>query len=718
MKEQHGHIQEKSDSQANGARARHLSRFGNYELIRRIDVGGMGEVYLAHQLTAFEREVAIKIMRSDLVHDSLARERFKREAEVIAYLLHEHILTLIEFGEQDGRLFLVTPYVKGGTLAQRLRREPLALGEIYQLFKALVQAIAYIHKHGVIHRDLKPGNVLLDSDDSSDDVYMRLIDFGIASSSANHDTGSLTLPGQELGTAAYMAPERLSGITAPSNDIYSLGVILYEMATGRLPSLSSRTIALPQPLQAIVQCCMAVNPDERYQSAEELLVAFEQAYKVMSNKIPQVRQPSSPGLPPVRQPSSPGLSQVRQPSSPGLPPVRQPSPSSPDLPPLEKKSTTSGRMAAVNANQSGALNEVRVHRGEFVLSPLPGQGTTFQREDYEAPTTYIDPSMLKPSPTSLADDAVIPSQPLKRSRKGWGSLLAVVIVIVIAMLVVVGGIAYTAFQASISATVVVAPRVETVSHMLTLNANPNLHSVDATTSSLPAITLSSSQTSSKTGQTTGQIGCFLGIGVCQQAVAGQDIEKLLQLTQPAAKTLVQQDLQRQAQNQQCTTVGTVSYTDGGFSFNPLPGTVSNTVTVTQTERGSIECIKTQDVQLLAHTLLLHQVPANYALVDKTMRIGQFTQKGVGLNGTVTLSVPVAAIASYQISDQELATIKQHIAGKTPKAAKDYIASQPGVDPGAISLSLSFGDTIPASTQQIHVSETEPTNLPSVQLPKS
>src|SRR5579884_466145 len=122
--------------------------FGNYELIRRIDVGGMGEVYLAHQLTAFEREVAIKIMRSDLVHDPLARERFKREAEVSAYLLHEHILTLIEFGEQDGRLFLVTPYVKGGTLAQRLRREPpLALGEIYQLFKALVQAIAYIHKH-------------------------------------------------------------------------------------------------------------------------------------------------------------------------------------------------------------------------------------------------------------------------------------------------------------------------------------------------------------------------------------------------------------------------------------------------------------------------------------------------------------------------------------------------------------------------------------------
>ena len=715
MKEQHGHMQEKFDSQANAARARHPSRFGNYELIRRIDVGGMGEVYLARQLTAFEREVAVKIMRSDLVHDPLARKRFLHEAEVSAHLLHEHILTLIEFSEQDGRLFLVTPYIKGGTLAQRLRREPsLSLGEIYQLFKALVQAVAYIHKHSVIHRDLKPGNVLLDSDDGSDEVYVRLIDFGIASSSSsagNHDTGSLTLPGQELGTAAYMAPERLSGITAPSNDIYSLGVILHEMVTGHLPSVSARSAPLPQPLNAIVQCCMAVNPDERYQSAEELLTAFEQAYTAMSNKIPQVRKPSpsSPGLPPVRQSS---------PSSPGSPPERKPSPSSPGLPPLEKKSTTSGRMAAVKADQSGALNEVRVHRGEFVLSPLPGQGTTFQREDYEAPTTHIKPSMLASPSATLADDAVIHSQPLKRSKKRLGSLLGVVTVVIIAILVVVGGMGYTVFQAGISATVVVTPRVEVVSHVLTLKANPTLHSVDATTSSLPATTLTSSQTSSKTGQTTGQVGCFLGIGICQQSVATQDIYNLLQQTKPAARTLVQQDLQRQAQSDQCTAVGNVAYSDGGLSFNPLPGTVSNTVTVSQTQHGSVECVKTQDVQSLARTLLLRQVPAGYTLLDKTIQIGQFTQKSVDLNGTVNLTVPVAAVASFLITDQELTTIQKHIAGMTPKAAQSYVASQPGVDPSAVTVRLSFGDTIPTNVQQIHVSRTDPTNLPSVPLPRT
>src|SRR5579884_1764544 len=116
-------------------------RFGNYDLVRRIDVGGMGEVYLAHQRSAFGREVAVKIIRSDLMHDMTARKRFLREAEVSAHLKHEHILPLFEFGEEQGRLFLVTPYIKGGTLGHRLQRGALALDEVHLLFRALVQAV-------------------------------------------------------------------------------------------------------------------------------------------------------------------------------------------------------------------------------------------------------------------------------------------------------------------------------------------------------------------------------------------------------------------------------------------------------------------------------------------------------------------------------------------------------------------------------------------------
>src|SRR5438105_7110052 len=130
MREQHGPVSASQNVSGNGQQLLH---FGNYDLVRRIDVGGMGEVYLARQRTAFNREVAVKIIRSDLMYDALARKRFHREAEVSAYLKHEHILTLIEFGEEQGRLFLVTPYIEGGTLVHRLRRGPLSLTEVHQL---------------------------------------------------------------------------------------------------------------------------------------------------------------------------------------------------------------------------------------------------------------------------------------------------------------------------------------------------------------------------------------------------------------------------------------------------------------------------------------------------------------------------------------------------------------------------------------------------------
>src|SRR5438270_7203900 len=151
MREQHSSMLEEQNS----------LRFSNSDTVRRIDVGGMGEVYLARQRSAFGREVAIKIIRSDLVHDLTARARFLREAEVSAHLKHEHILPLFEFGEEQGRLFFVTPYIEGGNLARRLQDGPLPLPEVRQLFSALVDAIAYIHRRGVVHRDLKPSNILL-----------------------------------------------------------------------------------------------------------------------------------------------------------------------------------------------------------------------------------------------------------------------------------------------------------------------------------------------------------------------------------------------------------------------------------------------------------------------------------------------------------------------------------------------------------------------------
>src|SRR6266581_7283114 len=125
-------------------------RFGNYDLVRLIDGGGMGEVYLARQRTAFDREVAIKIIRKELMYDMTARARFLREAQVNTHLKREHILTFIEYGEKEGRLFFVTPYIEGGTLARRLRDGPLSLPAVHQLFSALLKAVNYIHSAGVV----------------------------------------------------------------------------------------------------------------------------------------------------------------------------------------------------------------------------------------------------------------------------------------------------------------------------------------------------------------------------------------------------------------------------------------------------------------------------------------------------------------------------------------------------------------------------------------
>ena len=248
--------------------------------MRRIDVGGMGEVYLARQRTAFGREVALKVIRSDLVHDITARKRFLREAEVSAHLKHEHILPLYEFGEEQGRLFLVTPYIEGGTLASRLLAGPLSLSETHQLFTALVRAVAYVHKRGVVHRDLKPSNILLDTEEGTGQVYVRLIDFGIASLPGVVSDAPLTTAGNEMGTVAYMAPERLNGVAASSNDIYSLGMILYQMLTRQLPG-SDQAVTLAQPLDAVVQRAIAPDPRNRFATADELRHAFENAYQAV-----------------------------------------------------------------------------------------------------------------------------------------------------------------------------------------------------------------------------------------------------------------------------------------------------------------------------------------------------------------------------------------------------------------------------------------------------
>ncbi len=663
--------------------------FGNYDLIRRLDMGGMGEVYLAHQRTAFNREVAVKVIRDDLSLDPLARARFFREAEVSSHLKHDHILPLFEFGEVDGRLFLVTPYISGGTLAQRLHAGPLPLAEVQQLFTALVQAVAYIHRRGVVHRDLKPSNILLDDEEVTEHVYVRLIDFGIATKQGAAASPPLTTAGHEIGTLAYMAPERLNGIAAPSNDIYSLGVILYQMLTGRLPVREALASSpLPALLKAVVQCCMAANPEDRYASATEALHAFERACQAfnapLASSVPQSTILPSPAV---------------------MPPQ-----------PIYAESVPGAHML--------------VETGDM---PTQQKGETFGEADYAAPTVDIayahvemdvDVSALeKQSSLVAAGDlsASVPGdkQPTRGGRSRQKPLFVVVSLLIIVVLFGMAGMIFFAFPQVVSASVNIGPQVHVLQQVYIITAQPSQTGIDVAAASIPASEKVENLTSSQTGQTTNRCNQFFFFR-CRQVVTPADVENLASQLRQSLTSQLSTEMDSQLQALHATEIGPKQFTDLSESSNPAIGTVSGTVTVTLTEQGSVEYINDVDAQQLAHLLLVQKLEPNTILMNSTLQIGQPVVEAVTDLGMVTMKVAAAGIEVYQYSSAQLQAILNHIKGMTLAEARAYLQQQPGVDANSVSISIHtiFGasNTLPGSASQIKIISTSPTSLPTASLP--
>ena len=673
------------DEQSNlTGQEREKRSFGNYDLIRRIDMGGMGEVYLARQRSAFNREVAIKIMREDLARDPLAQARFLREAEVSSHLKHEHILPLFEFGEVDGRLFLATPYISGGTLAQRLRGDPLSLAEVQQLFRALAQAVAYIHRRGIVHRDLKPSNILLDYEELSGQVYVRLIDFGIAARQGEEASPALTPTGHEMGTLAYMAPERLNGIAAPSNDIYSLGVILYQMLTRYRPlGEGIVTNALPMPLVDVAMCCMAEKPGDRYATVADVLRAFEQSCRELAGAS-HVSQPEAPVEP---------AEAVYVEYAPGAHPARE----SGDVP----------------ASQ-------------------PPDGGAFRREDYAAPTTniaYIRPPMEPAAQVlekrSLAASAVIPtimpagtkaarSKPRRRvSLFVFVSLLMGVVVLVMA------GAVFLAFPLFASATVQIVHQVLTLQQVYTISANPSLSAVDPATLSIPSLQKTATKTDSQSGPTTGQQcnGFFFD---CQQVVSPDDVQNVYSQLQQSLTSQLSTQINSQLQAAGAETIGTIQFSDVSETNTPDIGAVSNSVTVTLAEQGSVEYVNKADVQQVARLLLARSLASNTTLVNSTLRVGQPVVESENDAGVVTLGVAVAGVEEYHYPPAQLQAMQDHLKGMTLVQARLYLRQQPGVDANSVSISIHTligpADTLPYNVSQIKITPINPTVYPSATLP--
>jgi serine/threonine-protein kinase len=261
---------------------------GRYRLVECIGEGGMGEVWTAHDVN-LDRVVAIKMLRGAL-DDATARERFRREARVLSRLSHPGIATVFDFAPQDGADLLVMEYVSGGTLEARLGAGRLPLNTALDLGAAIADALDNAHRHGVLHRDLKPGNVML-----TDDGQPKLLDFGLAVLIAGGKaTGRMTHSGTIVGSLPYMAPEQLFGEADDvRTDVYALGATLFEMVTGQRPFIKSRPEALmfaiinnaaptarsmrpdvPDDLDRLLGQCLDKNPARRPASAAVMAEAL------------------------------------------------------------------------------------------------------------------------------------------------------------------------------------------------------------------------------------------------------------------------------------------------------------------------------------------------------------------------------------------------------------------------------------------------------------
>src|SRR6266478_2734152 len=271
------------------------TQLGNYDVVRRMRVGGMGAVYEGRQRTAFGRRVAIKVILGNYVNDREMRRRFAREARTVAQLHHPHVLQLIEFGDEQGILYLVMPFIEGGTLTGYLRRGLPDLNDVAAIFLQLLDAVEYAHDEGLIHRDIKSSNVLLEARRSGP-PYVYLADFGLVRYSEQSDAEKVGKPiplDQIPGTPHYMAPEQARGIVTTATDIYALGVLLYQMLVGELPyddpddvkvvkmhlhtpipSPCDRDASIPTELGDVVRKAMAKRAENRFHSIAELRTAF------------------------------------------------------------------------------------------------------------------------------------------------------------------------------------------------------------------------------------------------------------------------------------------------------------------------------------------------------------------------------------------------------------------------------------------------------------
>ena len=285
------------------------TRLGPYEIVGPLGAGGMGEVYRARD-TRLDRSVAIKVLPSHLSAAPDLRERFDREARAVSRFTHPNIATLFDVGYDNSTHFLVMELVEGETLADRLAKGPLPLRELLRYGAEIASALERAHREGIVHRDLKPGNVMLTRSGA------KVLDFGLAKVAEAEGVADATVQkpltgaGTILGTLQYMAPEQLEGKASDARtDIFALGVLLYEMATGKRPfngasrtsliasileqdppSISQLQPMSPPALERMVRTCLAKDPEERWQTAHDVRLQLQAMSSSEPVAVPRKRR--------------------------------------------------------------------------------------------------------------------------------------------------------------------------------------------------------------------------------------------------------------------------------------------------------------------------------------------------------------------------------------------------------------------------------------------
>ncbi len=264
-------------------------QLGSYQVVAPLGEGGMAAVYKAHQ-PSMDRYVALKILPRQFANSPEFLARFRQEARLLARLQHPHILPVFDFGEADGYTFIAMPLLQSGALTQRMTGAPMQISQITSIITQVGDALDYAHTHGLVHRDVKPSNVLLDERGNC-----LLTDFGIAR--MVEGTANLTGTGSVIGTPSYMSPEQGAGQPVDArSDIYALGVVLFELATGRVPYSAETPVAvvikhmqdplplprrlnpaLPEAVERVILKALAKRPEDRFQKMSELVQALQRA---------------------------------------------------------------------------------------------------------------------------------------------------------------------------------------------------------------------------------------------------------------------------------------------------------------------------------------------------------------------------------------------------------------------------------------------------------